>query len=126
FRDELLRIAIFWKPNLIDGVQIIAAPLWKLFQHSPWQNTLKLTWNKLEKGDYDWARLAYTIWPERVIRNSHKDHSYSIAHHLETDLWEEIENGTDLQGNPKYKWVPKDLSEQALKAIIMEKSKGKT
>jgi hypothetical protein len=33
FRDELLRIASFWKPNLNDGVQITAAPLWKLFQH---------------------------------------------------------------------------------------------
>ena len=31
FRDELLRVARFWKPNLNDGVQIAAAPLWKLF-----------------------------------------------------------------------------------------------
>jgi hypothetical protein len=28
FRDELLRIAKFWKPKLNDGVQITAAPLW--------------------------------------------------------------------------------------------------
>lgn len=126
FRDELLRIAKFWKPNLNDGVQITAAPLWKLFQHKPWQKNLKETWKKLEKGDYDWSHLAYSIWPDRVIRASHKDRSYAIAHDLESDLWEEIENGTDRQGNPKYKWVPKDLSEQALKAIIMEKSKGKT
>ena len=33
FRDELLRLAKFCKPNLNDGVQITAAPLWKLFQH---------------------------------------------------------------------------------------------
>ena len=26
FREELLRIAKFWKPNLNDGVQITAAP----------------------------------------------------------------------------------------------------
>ena len=32
FRDELLRLAKFCKPNLNDGVQITAAPLWKLFQ----------------------------------------------------------------------------------------------
>ena len=126
FRDELLRIAEFWKPNQNDGVQITAAPLWKLFQHKPWQKKLKETWKKLEEGDYDWSHLAYSIWPDRVIRASHKDRSYAIAHDLESDLWEEIENGTDRQGNPKYKWVPKDLSEQALKAIIMEKSKGKT
>jgi hypothetical protein len=37
FRDELLRVAKFWKPNLNDGIQITAAPLWKLFQHKPWQ-----------------------------------------------------------------------------------------
>ncbi len=33
FRAELLRVAAFWKPNLNDGVQITAAPLWKLIQH---------------------------------------------------------------------------------------------
>src|SRR5690606_20395168 len=65
FRDELLRIVKFWKPNLNDGVQITAAPLWKLFQHRLWQKKLKETWEKLEAGDYDWAHLAYSIWPDR-------------------------------------------------------------
>jgi len=125
FRYELLRIAKFWKPNLNDGVQITAAPLWKLFQHKSWQKKLKETWKKLEKGEYDWSHLAYSIWPDRVIRASHKERSYAIAHDLESDLWEEIENGKDRQGNPKYKWVSKDLNEQDLKAIIIEKSKGK-
>ena len=41
FRDELLRVAKFWKPTLDDGVQITTAPLWKLFQHKAWQKTLK-------------------------------------------------------------------------------------
>ncbi len=121
FRDELLRIAGFWKPNLNDGVQITAAPLWKLFQHRPWQNKLKQTWKLLEKGEYDWAHLAYAVWPERVIRASHKDRSYAIAHDLEEDLWEEIENGIDRQGNLKYKWVPKELSDQEIKKIISRK-----
>ena len=124
FHDELLRIAKFWKPNLNDGVQITAAPLWKLFQLKAWQNKLKQTWKDLEKGKYDWAHLAYSIWPERVIRASHKDRSYAIAHDLEDDLWEEIENGTDRQGNPKTKWVPKKLSENELKEIIREKMNG--
>src|SRR5690554_3326747 len=66
FRDELLQIAKFWKPNLNDGVQITAAPLWKLFQHRQWQNRLKETWEKLEAGEYDWAHLALSIWPDRV------------------------------------------------------------
>ena len=124
FRAELLRIARFWKPNLNDGVQITAAPLWKLFLHKPWQKKLKETWNKLEKGDYDWAHLAYSIWPDRVIRASHKDRSYAIAHDLESDLWEEIENGADRQGNPKYKRVPKDLNEQEMRKLIAEKTTG--
>jgi hypothetical protein len=121
FHDELLRIAKFWKPNLNDGVQITAAPLWKLFQLTAWQTKLKQTWKDLEKGKYDWAHLAYSIWPERVIRASHKDRSYAIAHDLESDLWEEIETGTDKKGNPKTKWVPKKLSENELKQIIHEK-----
>jgi len=88
FRDELLRITKFWKPNLNDGVQITAAPLWKLFQHKPWQKKLKQTWEKLEKGDYDWAHLAYSIWPERVKEKCKKDKSLAIAHDLE-ELYEE-------------------------------------
>ncbi|MFA5904951.1 MAG: hypothetical protein WC836_13530, partial [Desulfobacula sp.] len=38
-RDTLLDIARNFHPNQDDGVQMItAAPLWKLFQHRPWQN----------------------------------------------------------------------------------------
>jgi hypothetical protein len=88
FRDELLRVAQFWKPNLKDGVQITAAPLWKLFQHKPWQKKLKDTWTKLEKGDYDWAHLAYSIWPDRVRETCKHDKSLAIAHGLE-DPYEE-------------------------------------
>jgi hypothetical protein len=83
FQDELKRIAKFWKPNLNDGVQITAAPLWSLFRLKPWQKKLKDTWNKLEKGDYDWAHLAYSIWPERVQEKCKKDKSLAIAHDLE-------------------------------------------
>jgi hypothetical protein len=90
FRDELLRIAQFWKPNLNDGVVITAAPLWRLFQHKPWHKILKQAWAKLEKGEYDWAHLACSIWPDRVIRASHKDRSYAIAHDLEEELWDVI------------------------------------
>jgi hypothetical protein len=88
FRDELLKIAAIWKPNLNDGVQITAAPLWRFFQHKPWQKKLKETWQKLEKGEYDWAHLAYSIWPDRVREKCRKDKSLAIAHNLE-DLYEE-------------------------------------
>jgi len=84
FRDELLNVArLPYKPNLNDGVQITAAPLWKCFRLGAWQKTLKDTWKKLEKGDFDWAHLSYSIWPERVKDKCIKDKSLAIAHGLE-------------------------------------------
>jgi hypothetical protein len=83
FRDALLRVARFWKPDLNDGVQITAAPLWQLFQYKPWQKTLKGTWDKLANGDYDWAHLAYSIWSDRVRKKCQHDKSLAIAHGLE-------------------------------------------
>lgn len=122
FRDELLRLAKFWKPNLNDGVQITAAPLWKLFQHRVWQKKLKATWESLEKGDYDWAHLACSIWPERVLRKCHQDRSLAIAHDVEDHFWYEVEvpvkRGKKLTGETKLEWQPKDLSEAELNALV--------
>jgi hypothetical protein len=87
FRDELLRVAAFWRPNLNDGVQITAAPLWRLFQHRQWQKRLQKTWDELEAGEYDWAHLALSIWPERVVPACVEDRSFAIAHGLEALLW---------------------------------------
>jgi hypothetical protein len=123
FRDELLRLARFWKPNLNDGVQITAAPLWRLFQHRQWQNRLKETWEKLEAGEYDWAHLALSIWPDRVVRASHKDRSYAIAHDLEDRLWHEVEVekvGRGGRVTTITEWQPRDLSEAELNQIIAE------
>jgi hypothetical protein len=89
-RDTLLNLAPTYKPNQDDGVQISAAPLWPLFRHKPWQKVLKDTWAKLEKGDYDWARLAMNYWPERVREKCKTDKSLAIAHGLE-DLYVEPE-----------------------------------
>ncbi len=87
FRAELLRLAdLPWKPNLNDGVQITAAPLWKLFRFKTWQTKLKDTWKKLEKGDYDWAHLAYTLRPDEVREKCKTDKSLAIAHGLD-DLY---------------------------------------
>ncbi len=47
-KADLLEIAAFWKPNLNDGVQITAAPLWKFFRHTVWRNKLKKTWEELQ------------------------------------------------------------------------------
>ncbi len=82
-RDTLLKLAPSYPPNHDDGVQISAAPLWPLFRHKPWQKVLKDTWAKLEKGDYDWARLAMNYWPERVREKCKIDKSLAIAHGLE-------------------------------------------
>ena len=82
-REELLRLAPTWKPNHDDGVQITAAPLWRLFRHRPWQTVLRDTWEKLEQGDYDWAHLAMAYWPDRVREKCRTDKSLAIAHDLE-------------------------------------------
>lgn len=123
FRDELLRIAKFWKPDLNDGVQTTAAPLWKLFQHRQWQNRLKETWEKLEAGEYDWAHLALSIWPDRVVRASHKDRSYAIAHDLENRLWHEVavkKVGRGGKMTTTTEWKPRELSESELRQIVAE------
>ncbi len=86
-RDTLLDIAPTYRPDHDDGVQITAAPLWPLFRHKPWQKVLKDTWAKLEKGDYDWAHLAMSYWPDRVREKCKTDKSLAIAHDLE-DLYE--------------------------------------
>lgn len=90
-REELLRIAALpYKPDLNDGVIINAAPLTGLFRLRSWANDTKKVWDKLKKGDYDWAHLAYTIRPDRVRDVCKKDRSIAIAHGLE-DLCE-VEN----------------------------------
>jgi len=120
FSEELLHIAQFWQPNLNDGVQITAAPLWKLFQHKPWQKKLKKTWEELEKGDNDWAHLAYNIWPKRVLNKCNQDRSLAIAHNVEADLWEEVEVPATRGNGTKRVWQPKELSDAELNAFIQK------
>lgn len=83
FRDTLISLAPRYRPNQDDGVQISAAPLWPLFRHKPWQKVLKDTFEKLKKGDFDWANLAMNYWPERVREKCKTDKSLAIAHGLE-------------------------------------------
>lgn len=92
-RDEIEGIIkLPWKPNLDDGVLITASPLYKLFRFPRWQKDLKACWGKLAKGDYDWAHLAYTIWPKRVEEACKKDRSIAIAHSLEHLCKSELPN----------------------------------
>lgn len=84
FREELLRIAALpYKPDLNNGVIINAAPLYKLFRHRQWAKDTEECWKKLEKGNYEWTNLAYTIWPDRVREVCKTDRSIAIAHNLE-------------------------------------------
>jgi hypothetical protein len=83
-KKELLRItALPYKPNHDDGVLITAAPLHKLFRHTKWRKATEECWKELEKGEYDWAHLAHSIWSDRVIKKCKKDLSMAIAHGLE-------------------------------------------
>ncbi|MEZ5044070.1 MAG: hypothetical protein R2828_29525 [Saprospiraceae bacterium] len=84
FKEELLQIAkLPYRPNQDDGVLITAAPLHNLFRHTKWKKDTEDCWKQLQKGEYDWAHLAYSIWPDRVKEKCKKDLSMAIAHDLE-------------------------------------------
>ena len=54
-------------------------------------HALKEAWESLERGEYDWAHLAMSIWPERVVPKCVTDRSLSIAHDVEDLFW--VEDG---------------------------------
>jgi hypothetical protein len=84
FEAELINISKYpYEPNNDDGSLITCAPLYKFFKNNKWRKASEETWKELEKGDYDWAHLAYSIWPERVAKKCKKDYSMAIAHSLE-------------------------------------------
>lgn len=91
FRKDLLDLASFWQPNLNDGAEITAAPLHALFGYRKWRKRLKRTWGRLQEGEYDWAHLAMSIWPARVVPKCVEDRSLAIAHNLEQLFWVEEE-----------------------------------
>jgi hypothetical protein len=83
-KDELLRIANRpYTPDLNDGVIINAAPFHQLFRHGDWTKISSDCWKKLEKGRYDWAHLAFAIWPDRVREACRTNRTWAIAHGLE-------------------------------------------
>jgi hypothetical protein len=73
-------IAKGYKPDLNDGVLITACPLAKYFRHAGFRKNLEACWKELARGDYDWAHLAMSMWPERLLAACKKDRSIAIAH----------------------------------------------
>jgi hypothetical protein len=114
FKSEVTRIAPLWNPNLNDGVIINFAPLWRLVpQHKPWQKECKKVWDKLVKGDYDWAHLAIHLWPERVVPKCKDDRSLAIAHGLEDEFWIEDDKG---------KWQKRQVGGARMEVLVTERS----
>jgi len=114
FHGEVARVAPLWNPDLNDGVVINFAPLWRLVpQHRGWQKECKKAWDKLVKGDYDWAHLAVHLWPERVVPKCAKDRSLAIAHGLEDELWFEDGDG---------KWQPRKVNQATIDNLIKERA----
>ena len=114
FKNELDLVAPLWNPNLNDGVIINHAILWRITPYTSWQKKCKECWDKLVSGDYDWAHLAFHLWPERVIRKCTTDRSLAIAHGLEERLWQETSKGN---------WLQRQVSEAELQALLVEYSK---
>ncbi len=61
-----------------DGVILRLAPLWELIPL--WPSEPKTYWARLQKGDYDWSRIAMRYWPERVREKCETNKSFAIAH----------------------------------------------
>ena len=113
-KSELDLVAPLWNPNLNDGVIINHAILWRITPYTPWQKKCKECWDKLVGEEYEWAHLAFHLWPERVIRKCLTDRSLAIAHGLEERLWQETNKGN---------WLQRQVSEVELQALIAEHSK---
>jgi len=116
--EEVERIAPLWNPNLNDGVIINFAPLWRLVpQNKSWQKECKKCWDKLIKGDYDWAHLAMHLWPERVVRKCVTDASLAIAHGLEEIFWEQDDRDRfQSKEEPEGGWEP------VIKKLVAERT----
>lgn len=76
-------IALPYVPNHDDGVPVTAAPLRNLFSHRKWRTECEENWKKLEKGEYDWSHLAYSIFPARIRTKAKKDWCMALTHGLE-------------------------------------------
>ena len=82
---------------------------------------MRVTYEQLENGSYDWSVMAYNFWPERVIKTACKDYSVAVAHKLDLDLWEQIEVQVGKSKKTKLVWQPKEMTESELYTYIQQK-----
>ncbi|NLD43999.1 MAG: hypothetical protein GX657_10950, partial [Chloroflexi bacterium] len=61
-----------------DGVILRLAPLWELVPTL--DKEARKYWQGLQKGEYDWSRIARRYWPDRVREACRQQKSYAIAH----------------------------------------------
>lgn len=106
--EEVERVAPMWNPVHDDGVILHYTLLWRIVRDAAWQKECRAAWEKLAKGDYDWAHIAMHLWPERVAPKCRTDRSLAIAHGLEDTFWVEIAG----------KWRARDNTDAALVAAI--------
>jgi hypothetical protein len=113
FLDEVKKVSPLWSPSFEDGVVINFAPLWRLVAHKGWRKELKVTWDALVKGEFDWAHIAMHLWPERVVPKCATDRSLAIAHDLEDVFWVEGDDG---------KWKSRQTPTRPVDDLVRERT----
>lgn len=76
-------IELPYRPNHDDGIPVTAAPLAELFAHNLWKTECKDNLEELNKGDYDWSHLAFSMFPSRIRDKAKKDWCLALTHGLE-------------------------------------------
>ena len=76
-------IELPYRPNHDDGIPVTAAPLAELFAHNLWKTECKDNLVGLNKGDYDWSHLAFSMFPSRIRDKAKKDWCLALTHGLE-------------------------------------------
>ena len=116
--EEIKRVAPLWKPALDDGALINFAPLWRLVpQNTKLQKELKVTWDALAAGAYDWSLQAMRLWPERVIPKCATDRSLAIAHGLTDSFWKKDDAGKWQRREKPARPVPELIAEYTSPAV---------
>jgi hypothetical protein len=116
--DEVGRIAPIWIANLDDGIPLSMAPLWRLFPHQrAFQKDLRVEWDALCRGEYDWSRSAMLRWPDRVVSKCATDRSLAIAHGLEDVFWVKDDHGKWMARARPLRPVEQLVAERASSAV---------